>query len=202
MADADAGRWNHNLHHHGLLLAAVPEGCEHALDVGCGEGVLARRLAARVPHVTAIDRDAPTLALARAQDGSSGVRYVLGDVMAYDFGAAASFDYVVAVAVLHHLDPATGLARLASLVAPGGRLAVLGLTRPRWPHDLPRWVAGGIAHRALRARRGWWESAAPIAPPTRTFPELRALARRTLPGPVALRRHVLWRYSLVWDRPR
>ena len=45
-------RWNHNVHYYRLVLAAVPPGCERALDVGCGEGMLARQLAGRVRHVT------------------------------------------------------------------------------------------------------------------------------------------------------
>jgi SAM-dependent methyltransferase len=48
-------RWNHNLHHYGLLLDAVPSGCRRALDVGCGEGTLARLLRARIAEVCAID---------------------------------------------------------------------------------------------------------------------------------------------------
>ncbi len=35
-------RWNHNIQYHRLVLAAVPPGCQRVLDVGCGEGMLAR----------------------------------------------------------------------------------------------------------------------------------------------------------------
>ncbi len=36
-----SGRWSHNIHYHPLILSAVPAGCERALEVGCGEGILA-----------------------------------------------------------------------------------------------------------------------------------------------------------------
>jgi 2-polyprenyl-3-methyl-5-hydroxy-6-metoxy-1,4-benzoquinol methylase len=44
--------WNHNTHYHDIVLRNVPRGCGEALDVGCGDGLLARRLAPRAAHVT------------------------------------------------------------------------------------------------------------------------------------------------------
>src|SRR5262249_17023706 len=60
--------WNHNPHYHGLILEAIPPGCQRVLDVGCGEGMLARQLARLVPHVVGLDSDAASLGLARRQD--------------------------------------------------------------------------------------------------------------------------------------
>ena len=45
---APADPWNHNIHYHRLILDAVPPGARRALDVGCGEGTLARQLRAVV----------------------------------------------------------------------------------------------------------------------------------------------------------
>jgi hypothetical protein len=42
-------RWNHNIHYWPLLLAAAPDPCDRALDVGCGEGMLAREVRRRAP---------------------------------------------------------------------------------------------------------------------------------------------------------
>ncbi len=36
-----AGYWNHNVHYQPVILGAVPAGCGRALDVGCGDGLLA-----------------------------------------------------------------------------------------------------------------------------------------------------------------
>jgi len=57
-------RWNHNIHYHRLILEAVPAGCQRALDVGCGEGMLARQ----VPCVAGIDQDAASIEMARRHD--------------------------------------------------------------------------------------------------------------------------------------
>jgi len=39
----DAG-WNHNIHYHPMILGALGSGRDRVLDVGCGEGILAREL--------------------------------------------------------------------------------------------------------------------------------------------------------------
>lgn len=192
-------RWNHNIHYHPLVLAAVPPGARTALDVGCGEGMLARDLRAVVPSVTGIDLDGPSIALARAADGD-GVEYVEGDFLTHPF-PPGSFDVVASIAVLHHVDTAAGLERMRELLRPGGVLVVVGLPRTRLPHDIPYELAGAVAHRWYRVRRGYWQHSAPTAwPPPDTFAQVRRTAERVLPG-VRARRHVLWRYSLLWTKP-
>ena len=47
--------WNHNIHYRPLILNEIPASCQQVLDVGCGAGMLARELSARVPRVTGID---------------------------------------------------------------------------------------------------------------------------------------------------
>jgi hypothetical protein len=51
---ARVGYWNHNVHYQPVILGAVPPGCGAALEVGCGDGLLASRLAERCAEVTAI----------------------------------------------------------------------------------------------------------------------------------------------------
>ena len=127
-------RWNHNLHYHRVILAAVPDGARRSLDVGCGEGMLARDLRRLVAHVTGIDRDAASIDVARREDGGTGVEYVVGDFMTHPF-EPGSFDHIASIAALHHMDAAAALHRMRELLAPGGTLAIVGLARPRYPAD-------------------------------------------------------------------
>jgi ubiquinone/menaquinone biosynthesis C-methylase UbiE len=72
--------WNHNAYYQRLILAAVPWGAHRGLDVGCGAGELAARLAERVEHVDALDCDPGMIAAARA-GVPDNVTCVLADVM-------------------------------------------------------------------------------------------------------------------------
>ena len=193
----DGQRWNHNLHHGRRLLQDLPATCARVLDAGCGEGTLTRELARRADLVVGLDLDAATVTSARRRGGAS---YVRADLLSPPFGPG-TFDAVVCVTALHHVDEEQGLRRLAELVRPGGRLLVVGVARSRLPWDLPWEVASAVATRSLQARRGCWQHTAPVVwPPPHTYPQVRALVERVLPG-ARFRRHLLWRWTLVWARP-
>jgi SAM-dependent methyltransferase len=152
-------RWNHNLHYHPLVLETVPERCARALDVGCGEGTLARELRRRAAHVTAIDLDAAGIELARRGD-TGRIAFVHGDFLSYPF-EPASFDFIASVACVHHMDMRAALERMVALLRPGGTLAVVGLARSRLPADLPHEIAAAIGHRLYGRRRTYWEHPSP-----------------------------------------
>ena len=193
-------RWNHNIHLHTVVLGALPAGAQRALDVGCGEGMLARDLHRTVPEVVGLDLHEPSLDLGRSQSDGDGITYVLGDILDHPF-EPASFDVVASIAALHHMDARAGLEAMRDLVRPGGSLVVVGLARSRLPKDLLWELAGGVTTRWLKLSRTYWEHSAPIVwPPPETYEGTRRLAEEVLPG-VEYRRHVLWRYSLVWSRP-
>lgn len=195
---SDARRWNHNTHYHRLVLAAVPAGARTALDVGCGEGMLARRLQQVVPDVTGIDLDAAGLDHARRAGG--GPAYVQGDVLTHPL-PLGGFDVVASVATLHHLDAREGLERMAALVAPGGRLVVVGLARSDSPADVPYEIGAVVAHAVARRARGYWEHPSPtVWPPPESYASMRRVVAGVLPG-ARWRRHLYWRWSLVWERP-
>ena len=191
--------WNHNIHYHPLILGAVSDGCQVGLDVGCGEGGLARELRQVVPHVVGIDSDGPVIGRARQQDNGAGVEYVNGDFLTYDL-RPESFDVIVSVAAPHHMNAAAALNRMRQLLRPDGMLAVVGLARSRL-RDLPADAAGVVAHRMLLVGKKYQQvNARTIWPPPQTYAQMRRTASDTLPG-VRYRRHLLWRYSLIWAKP-
>ena len=135
-------RWNHNIHYYPLILAAVPAGCERVLDVGCGEGMLARQLACRVPRVLGIDQDDASIEAARRQGPGGQIEFVCGDFLTHSF-PPASFSMITCVAALHHMDAAAAAARMSQLLVPGGTLVI-------WPGPLAAArpaLGGGRGHR-------------------------------------------------------
>jgi len=200
MAAPDDGYWNHNVHYQRVILDAVPAGCGPAIDIGCGDGLLVRKLAARCASVTGIDRDPPIMARARAASAAfANVTYIEADFLACPL-PDASFDFACANTALHHMDFAAALGKLAAILRPGGRLAVVGIGKDA---SLPEMLVGGAGlpldwyHKLSKSERN---SGAPIMDPQMSWSQVRATARRVLPG-VRYRRHLLWRYSLIWDKP-
>jgi ubiquinone/menaquinone biosynthesis C-methylase UbiE len=195
-----ADYWNHNVHYQPVILNAVPPGCAAAIDVGCGDGMLACELAARCGAVTGIDRDERMVGLARERGrGFPAVTFVAGDFLAYPFRDGA-FDFACANTALHHMDFAAALAKMARILRPGGRLVVVGLADNGSPADWVIGAAGIPADRYYKLVRAHGSSGAPVMAPGMTWAQARAIAERVLPG-VRWRRHLLWRYSLRWDKP-
>jgi SAM-dependent methyltransferase len=191
--------WNRNIHYHRLVLDAVPPKCLRALDVGCGDGLLASELAERCGEVIAIDVDAPTLARARAGHARPNLSFVEGDVMNNGF-ADGSVDFIASIATLHHLPLAPALERFTQLLRPGGVLAIIGLYRLSTVSDFIYGCAAKPVSGWLRATRGGEPIVAPIRDPDETLGEIRAAVERVLPG-ADFERRLLFRYSLIWKKP-
>ncbi len=192
--------WNHNVHYQRVILDAVPERCRDAIDVGCGDGLLARKLAARCAAVTGIDRDEKMIAVARERARAiPGVSFIQADFLACPL-EDASFDFACANTALHHMDFGAALAKMARILRPGGRLAVVGLAANGSPADLALGAAGIPANLWYKRTRGEVNPGAPVREPDMTWSQVRSTAARVLPG-ARYRRHLLWRYSLTWAKP-
>ncbi|HEX2314375.1 MAG TPA: class I SAM-dependent methyltransferase [Thermomonospora sp.] len=202
--------FDHNAFYHRYLLRQVPSPCDRALDVGCGTGQFARRLAGRAREVEAIDRSSEVIARAREPaGGESGIRFLHADVADHDLGDSR-YDFVSCIAAIHHMPFAETVTRLRRALRPGGVLAIVGCHREATPADylrdlvaIPANVVANTVVRA-RARHGGGPTGqvgtAPVMDPEMTLPEIRREASRLLPGAV-IRRRLYWRYTLVYRHP-
>jgi SAM-dependent methyltransferase len=102
---------------------------DHVLEIGCGTGTTALRLAGAVARITACDLSEEMVAIAReraaerADDGGAEIAFLCADPFAP--GAppldGAPFDAVLAFNLLHLTDDAdAALARVHALLRPGG----------------------------------------------------------------------------------
>ncbi len=197
----DDQRWNLNIHYHQVFLGSIPAGATSALDVGCGDGLLAFDLAERGLDVTGVDRHSDSIGRARADlRRTDRVEFVCGDVFTAEL-APASFDLVTASAVLHHIDARAGLRRMKQLIRPGGVIAVVGFGRPDGVRERLLEVGGAAMKRWRVVRRQYWEHSALMSwPPPFTTGEMRQLGREELPG-ATFHRLMANRFSLVWKAP-
>jgi SAM-dependent methyltransferase len=111
-----------------VAVAAPPSG--RVLDVGCGPGHLANRLARdHGLEVTGLDLDPMMVERARANAVQTVVAerrptFVVGGVAALPF-PEGSFDLVVSSLSMHHwADATTGLAEIGRVLRPGGRAVI------------------------------------------------------------------------------
>jgi SAM-dependent methyltransferase len=109
------------------VASARPEPGDLALDVGCGTGRALPALAAGVGptgHVIGLDCTRDMLTQARAQGRDRWATLVRADARHLPLPDAAA-GVVFAAGLVHHLpDPAAGLAELARVTRPGGRLVL------------------------------------------------------------------------------
>ncbi|HJU89469.1 MAG TPA: class I SAM-dependent methyltransferase [Gemmatimonadaceae bacterium] len=205
-ADRDRGLGPHER----AGLASLPRGLERALDVGCGTGAVSRALSAQSRTVVGIDVSTETLALARRRTPRNApVHFMLADAHSLPF-SDSSFDCIVSVATLHHLEAQHALAEWVRVLRPGGSLLVIDvLERPglrHLPTNVVAWLAKQASNlarsgsfRAARALHAFWrEHGREEHHPT--LGEARAIYGRMLPG-AAIRGHLMWRYSMRWQRP-
>ncbi len=110
-----------------LLDELLDVSARDVLDVGCGQGWLARRLTAAGARVVGLDPQAGALEQARRESSpDERARYVKGVAEELPF-PDASFDVVVFFNSLHHVPEAhmdTALAEAARVLRPGGVLYV------------------------------------------------------------------------------
>lgn len=104
------------------LLGAVAG--QRVLEIACGNGYLARKLARLGARVTAIDASAGLIALARQREdrGPLGIAYHLTDAAGLDMLADETFDAAVCNMALMDIEDAEGAVREAARVLrTGGR---------------------------------------------------------------------------------
>jgi SAM-dependent methyltransferase len=142
----------------GLELArAVAPSAVRVLDLGAGNGWMARRLAGSF-RVTALDADGSAMGLGALHDAR--VTRVVGDLEALPL-RSGSFDTVIAAAALHYaVDVSAALAEAARVLRPGGLLIVAdspfyedaAARESAWQRTRAHYASFGAAHLAARYR--------------------------------------------------
>jgi SAM-dependent methyltransferase len=142
-------RWQQGVEE--FVLGQIGDLPARVLEVGCGEGELARALAYAGHSVTAIDPRAP--------EGT-----IFQRVRLEEFSEPGPFDYVVASLSLHHIeDLGRALDKIANLLRAGGALVVVEFAWDRidgataeWALErLPAVSPSGKPSWVMRCCRGW-----------------------------------------------
>jgi demethylmenaquinone methyltransferase/2-methoxy-6-polyprenyl-1,4-benzoquinol methylase len=113
-----------------LAAAAVVRPGDRVLDAACGTGDLALA-AAEAGAGEVVGLDFSPRMLERARSKSSAIEWVHGDLLALPFPDGSFDAATVGFGVRNVADLERSLRELRRVLRPGGRLAVLEITRPR-----------------------------------------------------------------------
>ena len=113
-----------------LARTVAPRPGERALDLACGTGDIAFRLAAPGARVCGLDITPRMLQLARRKPAAADCTWAAGDMTALPF-ADATFDIVTTGYGLRNVpDLDAAVAEIVRVLRPGGRFASLDFNRP------------------------------------------------------------------------
>ena len=137
----EPARWQERVEE--FVLGQIGDPPAWVLEVGCGEGELARTLARAGHSVTAIDPRAPEGTIFRR-------------VRIEKFSEPDRFDYVVASLSLHHVeDLGRALDKIADLLRAGGTLVVVELAWDRFDEATAEWALERLPAASSSEKSSW-----------------------------------------------
>jgi ubiquinone/menaquinone biosynthesis C-methylase UbiE len=155
--EGDKGsNWHRALLHPALRKVLGPLGGQYVLDVGCGNGSLARQLARQGAHVTGVDASAPIIVRAQQREAQEtlGIAYHVADAARLEPIGDGRFDLVVSCMALQDIPDAAGMiGEAARVLKLRGRLVAL-FSHPCF--DVPEasaWVAEHVPYSTTRWRK-------------------------------------------------
>jgi ubiquinone/menaquinone biosynthesis C-methylase UbiE len=200
--------WNHNSHYHRFLLRHVPPHCGQALELGCGSGTFARLVATRAEPVLALDVSPQMIRLARERSRQyANTDFQVADALLCEF-PPDHFDCIVSIATLHHLPLEEMLTKMNFALSVNGVLLILDLyqenlvgaftTLAALPVSvILKYLNTGRFTEPPEVRAAWAEHVKHDS--YLRLSQLRQRCQVLLPG-VKIRKHLLWRYSLIWKK--
>jgi 2-polyprenyl-3-methyl-5-hydroxy-6-metoxy-1,4-benzoquinol methylase len=196
--------WNHNTAFHEELVADAKIRGGRVLDIGCGDGLLLQRLAPFAQHVSGIDPDIKAIERAHVRLAAvSNVSLINGDFLAMPVPSQEElYSTVICVTTVHHMELRSALSKMSQVLAPGGRLLIVGIAADKSVMDI---VISGLSVLPIRIMdryHGGMQDppGVRIAAPQESLSEIRKTALEVLPGAI-IRRRFYFRYLIVWDKP-
>jgi ubiquinone/menaquinone biosynthesis C-methylase UbiE len=202
--------WGHNQHYHGFLLEQLPVRCSEGLDIGCGTGAFSRLLAERSDRVVALDLSPEMIRIAQQRSKLyTNIDFRVADATTWQF-PVEQFDCVVSIATMHHLPFETTLAKMSRALRGGGVLLILDLFEGEGMADaftslfavaVSAWLRltkTGRLRAPSAVRQAWAEHGRHDS--YLTLSQIQKGCVSILPG-ACVKKHLLWRYSIVWTKP-
>ena len=206
----DRDEWNHNNHYHQFLLRQLPEHSQTILDLGCGVGQFSRLISRKADNLVALDLSPKSIETAKQRSYQfNNIDYQVADISQWQF-PQEHFDVITSIATVHHLSLNKLLPKLQTALKPGGMLLILDLLEHQNIRD--------TLNDCVAVPSNWWflktknrhikfnpVAAEAMREHLRTDEYLTySQAEEIYTGwlkTAKVRRHLYWRYSVVWQKP-
>lgn len=193
--------WNHNTAYYAWVRDEVATR-GNILDAGCGDGTLARYLGTCSNRIVGIDPSRRCIERAHAvSSDNEGIIFECVPFSSYQ-APPESLDAIIFVASLHHMDATEAIEKAKGLLAPKGKIVIVGLASPASPLDWAVEILRVVPCRIISAIHREISSEKREIPTSYEFPtmsDVRALSERMLPG-ARLRYGLYYRYLLTWTK--
>lgn len=209
IANTKPSNWEHNKHYHNFLLKFIPNECEKAIDIGCGTGEFTRLLAEKSHTVEGIDLSPEMIRVAEEQSRKyNNIKYQVEDVLEWDLGQE-KYDCIVSIATFHHLQFKEMLLKIREALKPNGVFMILDLYKEEKLTDylisiaaipiniITMLIKTGKVKKSEEEIKAWNEHAKHDR--YMTIKDVEKITREIIPN-AKLKRHLFWRYSLVWRK--
>lgn len=189
--------WNHNTAYYKWIEKRVRD-CGTILDVGCGDGFLISHLDNGKRNLTGIDIDKDCITRARRLNKGANCTFLCGNFVEYNF--ESTFDAVIFVASIHHMDMQYALEKAKALLSPGGRIIIVGLAKPSSFLDYSLEVLRVIPSKVVSMYHHMKSSEDLGIPTSYNFPQMttiRNIVSAMIPN-AKIRNALHYRYLLEW----
>jgi 2-polyprenyl-3-methyl-5-hydroxy-6-metoxy-1,4-benzoquinol methylase len=201
-------KWDHNQQYQYYLLKHISKNCNTILDVGCGTGELTKKLVPYSKEIIGIDVSENMIHEAEKRNNDEKIIYLKTSVEKYFEETEKTFDVIISIAALHHMDEEKILQMMKNKLTHNGKILILDLVKSKTIIDwllsilatlLNPWVMlimrGRI--RVTKEEREAWNGHFRYDKYL-TVNEVKGIVKRVL-GKTKVRRHLFWRYSIIYN---
>ena len=191
--------WTHNTAYHKWILSHI-DNSDRVLDVGCGDGLLVQKIAKICDHVTGIEPHIPSALNAKKRL----VNIKNANIESISFeeytNNSNTFDVIIFVASLHHMDLESCILKVKELLVSGGQLLVVGCSKPDGFIDLSidclRVIPAKLCSMVHGEKNGG-NIGVPVQQPNLSLRQIRNIISIYLPN-AKVHRGLYYRYLLSW----
>jgi 2-polyprenyl-3-methyl-5-hydroxy-6-metoxy-1,4-benzoquinol methylase len=201
-------RWDHNRQYQNYLIKNIPKNCNYILDVGCGTGELTKKLTLFGKNIIGIDVSENMLHEARKRNSDKKIDYLNISAENYLEKTDKKFDIIISISALHHMNEEKILKLMKNKLTENGKILVLDIVKNKTIIDyflsMIALILNPIIMLMMNGRlkvdkneREAWAGHFQYDKYL-TVIEIKYIAKKVL-GKVKIKKHLFWRYSLIYN---